>query len=78
MPDRVRINVFITKSQKIRARITEPGYPLDKSKQFEVTVNGKSWREGKGIAYRVQILEKAHKLFRRIGDEIVTGYLQAE
>jgi hypothetical protein len=47
-----KILVFVTKNNKFRARVTPKN-----SYEFEVTVGGESWNNGKGVVYHKRILE---------------------
>ena len=44
--NKTRVKVFVTKTQKFRAKISEPG-----QLPFEVTIGGQSWNQGKGREY---------------------------
>ena len=63
--EKATIKVFITKSLKFRAFIEEPGNPA-----YEVTVNGKSWDEGKGRKYKAEILNRMTKISYRLLSEL--------
>ena len=60
MPDNVHIFVYVTKTNKFRARITEPG------SIFEVTIGGESWRSGKGKKYRHHIIIAMAKILSHL------------
>jgi len=63
--EKTKIKVFITKSLKFRAFIEEPGNPA-----YEVTVNGKSWNEGKGRKYKTEILNRMTKISYKLLSEL--------
>jgi len=65
------IRVFITEGCRFRAHIDEPGKP-----SYEVTINGKSWKEGKGKEHKEQIKEKMLSIVNSLLVEL--EYLRAE
>lgn len=51
--NKTHIQVFVTKTNKFRAIIKEGNDPT-----YEVTVNGESWKNGKGREYEKEIRKK--------------------
>jgi len=58
------VKVFITSTNKFRAKITEPGVPA-----YEVTIGGRAWKRGKGRAHIDVILIKIQKIVEALLDE---------
>lgn len=54
---KTHVHVFLTKTFKFRAKITEPEQP-----SYEVTIGGVSWNNGKGRRYKEEIDKKAQAL----------------
>jgi hypothetical protein len=62
-----KIKVFVTKASKnFRAKIQES---ID-TPAYEVTVGGKSWREGKGLEYRGEIKRKCKILISVLNSKL--------
>lgn len=67
MEPQATIRVFVTKSWEFRAKVE----PHDKdTPNFEVTVGGKSWNEGKGQPWQNKILRKCHELVGVMGGKL--------
>lgn len=62
---KVRVEVFVTRSCRFRAKIGEIGEP-----RYEVTINGKNWKEGLGREHRIRILEKAFRILDNLTEEV--------
>ena len=60
------IRVFLTKGYKFRAIIQES----EKEKPYEVTVNGESWRNGKGRQHKDQVMKKCKNILEKIQDSL--------
>jgi len=54
---KTKILVFVTKSGRFRAKIFPHGMP-----NYQVTINGKSWKEGTGTEYKEIIRHKISQL----------------
>lgn len=65
MEKQTKVLVFATKNGRIRAKIKEHGKPA-----YEVSINGESWKAGKGRKYESIILQKAEKLIKRLEGEL--------
>ena len=61
------INVFVTKTGRFRASITEAGSPT-----YEVTINGVNWKAGRGREYEEEIREKILRIFTKLEKEFIT------
>ena len=55
------VTVFITKNNKIRARIQEEGAP-----SYEVTVGGENWKNGRGVQHKERIARKLAMIMQMI------------
>jgi len=61
---KTKIIVFVTKTGRFRAKIFPHGMP-----NYQVTVNGKSWKEGTGNEYKEIIKQKIVKLLEGLQKE---------
>lgn len=62
--ERSQIKVFITKTQEFRVRIRLPEI------SYEVTVGGKSWKEGKGREFEEIIKRKCELLVTSLSTKL--------
>ena len=76
-----KIEVFVTKKGKFRARITEPYHENDpitakvgEPFTYEVTVGGQGWGEGKGKKYRTKIKQKCERILDNLQDEFENAF----
>lgn len=60
-----RIKVYVTRSFKFRASVQVPG-----QKRQEVTLGGKTWKEGKLGEYHPEIIKKASDLLATLRNEM--------
>ena len=61
---KTKILVFVTKTGRFRAKIFPHGMP-----NYQVTVNGKNWKEGIGNEYKEIIKQKIVKLLEGLQKE---------
>ena len=61
---KTKIIVFVTKTGRFRAKIFPHGMP-----NYQVTINGKSWKEGIGNEYKEIIKQKIVKLLEGLQKE---------
>lgn len=66
---KTHIKVFITRTCRFRAHIYEYGKP-----SYEVTINGKSWKKGKGKKYEKIIREKMRQIITTLATELGISY----
>ncbi len=59
---KTKIEVYVTRKHKWRARITPVDIRGVKLPAFEVTIGGKAWSEGKGKDYQTRIYQKMWEL----------------
>ena len=62
--EKTHIKVFITKTNKFRAIVKN-----EFDQKYEVTINGKSWKEGKGVEHRERIFLKINNLIAHLTKE---------
>lgn len=67
LKNKPQIKVFITKTKKFRAKIRETKDTIP----YEVTIGGKSWKDGKGRKYEVTIKHKCELLLNSMKDEFL-------
>lgn len=65
MKGEVKIDVFITKTFKFKARIKEKG-----KRAYKVTLNGEQWIDGRGREHATAILRKAERLNKKLEDQL--------
>lgn len=64
---KTKIIVFVTKTGRFRAKIFPHGMP-----NYQVTINGKSWKEGAGNEYKEVIRQKISQLLNGLQTEFAT------
>lgn len=68
-----RIRVFVTKNQKLRARVTEYAPNNGGELTTEMTLDSESWREGKLKRHQRGILYHATRLVQSLEDQLKTA-----
>lgn len=61
---KTKIIVFVTKTGRFRAKIFPHGMP-----NYQVTINGKSWKEGTGNEYKEIVRQKISQLLEGLQKE---------
>ena len=61
---KTKIIVFVTKTGRFRAKIFPHGMP-----NYQVTINGRGWKEGNGNEYKEIIMQKISQLMEGLEKE---------
>jgi len=61
---KTKIIVFVTKTGRFRAKIFPHGMP-----NYQVTINGRGWKEGNGNEYKEIIMHKISQLMEGLQKE---------
>jgi hypothetical protein len=62
MAKKAKVEVFVTKTRKFRADITE----ANGGERFAVTINGEMWNQGKGAKYKTMIIKKIETILKNL------------
>jgi len=64
LQEKTFVKVFVTKNMKFRAVINEPNQPA-----YEVSINGESWKNGKGRQHEPVIRNKIKLILETLTKE---------
>jgi len=67
---KIKIDVFVTKGGKFRAKIKES----KKTPAYEVSINGESWQNGKGREHEERIKDKCERIIKKLKEEYATAW----